>query len=354
MYGLKGHIEPVSTKDDASAYCPAIEYNCCTEDDEQMAMRLWQTQNQKRIEEYYETYLLTVKYLLGYSTEIGKIAERIKSDSGFGDRKCVARADKYLEMNFNPHLTREVFKSLIGGLEEIARLRKGFYCGLCDAQTLQDIHYHKFNPFVDSKFALSQSFCRQLVSGTIQAAYFQTFYLKRYLETAADMINCVNNQSVDMDYEIGFIKEKQIKNCYYYQQRYFFYFCEGYCETFNMSKSTSVVEGSLPQMRKFYEMFKREKERLFESPGNNELMGSPSWEEEYIDQRIGHYANETIFFPPVDASAELQEFVIDVQSEGGVDPFFSAKGAEFGIYLAGVGNLFSGVISVLFLMVMMW
>ena len=302
-------------------------------------MRLWQSQNQRRIEEYYETYLLTVKYLLGYSTEIGKIAQKVKSDTSYGDRQCLSRANDFLDLNFSPHLTREVFKALVEGLEEISRLRKGFYCGLCDAQTQQDIHYHRFNPFVESKFTLNQNFCRQLVSGTIQAAYFQTFYFKRYLETSANLINCVTKQSIDLDYSIGFVKEKQIKNCYYYQQRYFFYFCEGYCETFNLSKSTSVVEGDLPKMRPFYELFKRERNNLFEEPNHNELMGTPTYEEEFIDSKIQHFGSEAIFFPPVNAEVEVQEFVIDVDNEGGVDPFYSSKGAAFQIVLAGVRNL---------------
>ena len=343
FYGFKGRVEPVETNAVPSLNCPNVDYNCCTPDDEELARSLWETQNKHRIEKYYEVLLYSLKYVLGFAVEVERVAKKVKANPNFGSRNCNAYADDYLTLNINTELIKEIFFSIVEGLEDIAGLRKGFYCNICDAQTQQDIHYHRFNPLVSNSFLMNQDFCRQYVSGTIQAAYFQTFYVKPYLEKATDLMSCVLNQEKNLKYDIGYFQEKTVKNCYYFQQKYFFYFCESYCENFSMIKTTSIIEGDMTQLRPFVMFFHDSKDALFDDPENNVLMGRVTYEDEFITENIGSFSKEVIFFPPMTDAVDMKEFLVDVDLEDGVNPYYSAKGAKFTIYLANV-NLWNLVI----------
>ena len=223
-------------------------------------------------------------------------------------------------------------------VEPIVPLILGFYCNLCDAQTQQDIHYYRFNPLISNHFLLSQDFCEHFVSDTIQSAYFQTFYLKPYLEKSFNLMKCIvnNKQIPNLTYNIGYMREKRVKNCYYFKEKYFFFFCEGYCEDFSLVKSSGIVEGDLSEIKPFVEFFNSYKEQLFEDPGTNVLMGGMSYEEEYLMENLGTFAKEVVFFPPMSDEVDLKGFQIDVSIDSGVNPYFSAEDSQFSIAIAGV------------------
>lgn len=73
-----------------------------------------------------------MKYILGYSIEGINLAEDFKNSE---NSKCKSAAQTYTEMNMNPQITQDVYSSFVQSLENIANLRKGFYCILCDATT---------------------------------------------------------------------------------------------------------------------------------------------------------------------------------------------------------------------------
>lgn len=38
-------------------------------------------------------------------------------------------------MNLNPGTTEEIYETLVEGMNKMARIRKGFYCIICDADS---------------------------------------------------------------------------------------------------------------------------------------------------------------------------------------------------------------------------
>lgn len=124
-YGLKGHTTPVSTTENKFGYCPKIQENCCTPDDEERIVNYWYTDNKHRIEKYYENFLYAIKFLLGYGIQVEQVAKRVKEDSNFGARNCTAAADDFLELNLNAELIKEVFFAIVEALEKVSDLRRG-------------------------------------------------------------------------------------------------------------------------------------------------------------------------------------------------------------------------------------
>lgn len=70
-YGLTGMSTP---NGGVHKYCPSISKNCCTPDDQTLSMQLWTSENQYIVEKYYETYLYSIKYILGFSVEAIKMS----------------------------------------------------------------------------------------------------------------------------------------------------------------------------------------------------------------------------------------------------------------------------------------
>lgn len=128
-YGLSGISKPSSV---AHPYCPHLKKNCCSVNDATLSLEFWNSQSRKIIETYYETYLISLKYILGYSVEGTNLAEDFRDSE---NETCREASEKYFEMNLNPKITEDVYRTFVMGLERLGELRKGFYCVLCDANT---------------------------------------------------------------------------------------------------------------------------------------------------------------------------------------------------------------------------
>lgn len=70
-------------------------------------------------------------------------------------------------------------------------------------------------------------------------------YFKRYLENLNVLMNCVTKSNQLVFYEISIDKKTEIRNCYYFNKKYFFFFCEKYCENFDLTKPDPIFDGDI-------------------------------------------------------------------------------------------------------------
>lgn len=332
-YGLTGLSAPAPA---LHAYCPMITENCCSPEDVQTSMTMWNTEYRPRVERYYEVYLYSVKYLLGFSQEGALLA---KDYANSQTSNCKKAAVDYGKMNLNPKVTSEIFKAFVLSLQKMGDVRRGFYCNMCDARLQKQLadYWAIVNIFYRDRIYYSQDFCKKLVEATIRASYYTVFYLKRYAENMAIMINCKSGNTTKLEFSIDFWTKQQVKNCYYFKNKYFFFFCERYCEKFHLVKPSDILDGNIKQLRKFVEHIKDTRKKVFYYPTNNILMDGLTYEESYLEDYFEEASKMEVFITSTMDQVKLDKFKTDVVYTGGMDPFESVDKSGYALVLARVG-----------------
>lgn len=345
-YGLEGYsTAQVSTH----KYCPMITQNCCTAADETTSMQLWNNQVKYTVERYYETYLYSIKYILGFSQEVYRLAQDYEKSE---NSTCKNAANDYISMNFNVKITQDIYKSFVTSLEKMGDIRRGFYCIMCDGRTqakLKDF-WATTNLFYRDRIYFSKEFCRKLVDNTIRSSYFTVYYLKRFAENMVTLINCKTGNNTSLEYEIPFTTKQQVKNCYYFKDKYFFFFCENYCEKFHLTRANAIFDGDLGELKKFVEHVMATRQSAFYYPSNNILMDGVGFEEDYLKYYYSEVLKDTVFYRPTTQQVMLDKFKTDVVYYGGMDPWESCENSLYQLVLASAGLAKAFVISVIVLL----
>lgn len=348
-YGLTGRS---SAELNTHRYCPLITENCCTEDDEVTSMFLWTNEYKDKVERYYEVYLYSIKYILGFSQEILSLAKDYEKSTNL---QCKTAALDYIQMNINPKVTTEIYKSFVVALEKIGDLRRGFFCTLCDARTqarLRDF-WAITNIFYQDRIYFSKEFCRKLVDNTIRSSYFSVYYLKRYTENLSSLMNCKSGNTTQLVYDVPFWTRQQVKNCFFFKNKYFFFFCERYCEKFHLTKPSQIFDGDLPQLKKFVDHIMKFREQVFYYPKNNILMDSGIGAPElFLEDNYDEVLRNTVFFKASTSQVMLDKFKTDIVYFGGMDPWESSESSLYQIVLAGVNNI--GIIYLILTVMMIY
>lgn len=349
-YGLGGNPKPLLQ---AHQYCPSVVQNCCTPDDERSTMYMWTTDSKNKIERYYEVYLYSLKYILGYSEEGFLLARDYEKSTKI---ECKQAAADYNTMNLNPKLTLEMYNTFVTSLARMGDIRRGFYCTLCDARTqnkLEDF-WASTNLFYQDRIYFSKEFCQKLVDHTIRASYFTVNYLKRFSETLATLMNCKSGSTDKLVYDIPFWTRQQVKNCFFFKSKYFFFFCENYCEKFHLTRASDILDGDLANLKKFVDHISKYRLDVFYNPSNNILMDGMTFEESYLKDMYPEVMSDTVFFRAgSEQQVMLDKFKTDVVYYGGMDPFEAAQGSKYELVLASapVFKAFAAIISVILLWV---
>lgn len=343
-YGLTGLSVPSS---EPHKYCPGLKSNCCTLQDAENSMFLWTTDSKQRVEKFYEVYLYLLKYILGFSAEGGLLAKDFATSA---DSTCKTAANDFLEMNLNPKLTNIIYGSFADSVTSLATMRKGFYCILCDALTQQALNefWSIVSLFYSNRVYFSTEFCTTLVDKTIQSAYFASTYVKRFSEDLTTLMNCKVGGTTSMTYDVSFLERQQIKNCFFFKANYFFFFCENYCERFDLVRPSDLLDNQFLQLKKFFSYIRDNKDKAFYNPNNN-VLSAGSYEERYVTDEMEYVTSIRVFFPAATSSqVDLATYKTDVVYSGGMNPWPSVDGALYQLVIAGISIKTIGTLLCLF------
>jgi hypothetical protein len=298
-------------------------------------MYQWTSGTKAKIERYYEVYLFSLKYILGFSSEGFLLAKDYESSQ---KAECKQAAGEYQSMNLNPKLTLEMYNTYVNSLTSIGDVRRGFFCTLCDARTqsqLQDF-WSSTNIFYSDRIYFSKEFCQTLVDSTIRASYFTINYLKRYAENLSTLMACKSNATDKPSYEIAYLTRQQVKNCFFFKNKYFFFFCENYCENFHLTKASGLFDGDLVNLQKFVNYIAKYRNEVFYYPNNNILMDGMAFQESFMKDSFTDVLKDSVFFKAgSQQQVLLDKFKTDVVYRGGMNAFVPAQNSKFQLVLAG-------------------
>ena len=121
------------------------------------------------------------------------------------------------------------------------------------------------------------------------------------------LFNCESGENEQLEYIITPELRQEVKNCYFMRNKFFFYFCERYCEHFQLTKPTDLFDGNLKELRKIIDYMKVRKREVMDYPDNNILIDTTSYELNILEMNWQLVFNENLFFGPTD-----QEHLLDV------------------------------------------
>lgn len=177
-YGLTGLNKSLKR---THRFCPMITHNCCTKDDENLSLEIWNSTARPKIEKKYKTYLLSLQYLLGF-TDQGKDLEKDMVNSQ--DQKCRDAANQFNFINLTPEVVKTLFGEIYKSQKHIGEMRKSFFCLICDGRT--SLEMKNFWETDDTRYQermfFNKQFCEQIVERTILSNYYKIKYFKQYIE----------------------------------------------------------------------------------------------------------------------------------------------------------------------------
>lgn len=158
-----------------------------------------------------------------------------------------------------------------------------------------------------NKIYYDKSFCEQLVDDQIRTSYFIVYYIKPFVDNMVQLFNCENGEKEQLEYAITPEMRQEVKNCYFMRNKFFFYFCERYCEHFQLTNPTDLFDGDLKELKKVIDYMKVRKDDVLDYPHNNILTDGSSYELNVLEMNWQLVFSENLFFGPTD-----QEHLLDV------------------------------------------
>lgn len=301
-------------------FCPSIQENCCTNTDESNSMTMWKSDYMPKIQRYYEVYITTIRFILGYSQEGKKLAEDFLSS---GESRCKSFADDFYTVYSQQNLNEQILSVLTDSLEWVSNFRKGFFCLLCDGRfhRILSKNWVEEDAFTLKKIYFPKNFCSGLVEKTIDGSFFTINYLNKYVETLGGLFSCklskLNEKKLNI--EIDYWTKQHVRNCFHFKKKYFFFFCERYCENFHLTKVSAIFDGNLKSLEKFVTMITQNRENVFYSPRNNVMLSPLEYQENFLLDNLKPTAKTEIFFEEIIPELKMELKKTDVLYEDGED-----------------------------------
>lgn len=343
-YGLTGQEGPRVASDNN---CPLVSESCCTAADEQTAMKLWKEHYMPRLAKNYELYLYSVRFLLGYAHEGSLLAGDYLN---LGDQKCSELSLNFKAIYTNPTVNSKIYKLFVDSLERMADIRRGVFCVLCDSRFHKELgrNSEKGEDYSRSRLTLSKNFCSKLTQNTIQASYYSVMFLPAYVQQLSGLIECKTKTELNLTFDVEYWTRQHVKNCYYFGKKYFFFYCERYCELFSLTTSSQILDGQTRSLRKFIDHVISTRDDVFYKSRVNSLVDTNLFQTKFNEDFFEETLKTELLFPAMLKGPSLSTLRTDILFEGGYDLYLAVDQNAFPLYFDSAPRLLSAVLLALF------
>ena len=243
FYGLAGVSNPLHygrlREDMNNDFCPGIEYSCCTREDFQLTIDMW-NKNSDNIKRYVTKLFKVIQKTSILQGSLVNLAGKFKHNKS---RYCRDVDFTY----FNSAIKYdEVYFYIQNALEAFAFLQKGFYCTICDAKNHQylGIDYG----FTRRVAVVNEKFCNDLIFFFREFIMFKVFFIDPLVKNANDLFNCqagFDKYHFNFHYNTTYYN---LESCTEKGEN-----CEYLCKEFKFGSTSELFIGSL---KDYYDFFK--------------------------------------------------------------------------------------------------
>lgn len=237
----------------ASLMCGGEEpESCCSLNDETRLTKEWKNTNQMRIKPYMSAYILLMKKIFNYYEDLIVLAKYIYINPE-SSTECKDAAEQ-LVMDY---VYREEVVKFIDRLNillnNMASMRKGFYCSLCS------VYNQRFFDTQTKKIIFSNDFCENLVEFSISEIHYKAKKILPVFSKMNTIINCKDKVDSPEEVSIEFESEDvgKVDKCFdsyseHKEPLLFLSDCVDYCKKFSLSSASDIFEGSLSKLLYLY------------------------------------------------------------------------------------------------------
>lgn len=376
-YGLEGLEYPTEKR---HRFCPALRRSCCSQEDVIKSMDFWITNDRHFVERYYESFLLSIRYILGWIGEVQNLAEHFKPTGVYteakkdsriltksnvdpqnrpknggqddevvltGDDACNKAAAEVDRLKTSQSLIKADFSSIKSYISKLLETRKGFYCTLCDSDS-QEKNFklwkmiYPFDNENPDKFIFGYDFCNTFSNIAIPFVNYIFSTLKVYMDSAVTLLVCQKQKLIDMDasaeltvynrkitfenrpvYQINPKEKETFMRCYALKEKKEIFACQNFCTWFDMTTPNPVIDGDIRQIKVFVSFLKHNK-NLFRDPKNNILVEDLEGAENTLSMNWNNLFTKKNFFSSTDKFGVMDAHNSIVVREEGINPFLSS------------------------------
>ena len=251
---------------------------------------------------------------------------------------CKKASGIFSRLKMSIPIVKADYKFLVSYINQLASLRSGFYCTLCDADFQVQMNYYWEND-ANKSFYLGMSFCEKLTKIGLKFVKYMYGFFKIYIESASKLIQCkanvngVHEDNERMIFEIPAEKFEDFSECQDgSNNKEGLFTCMKFCKNFDLTSISSMIDGDVPQLMKFVEYFKKMKTH-FAYPTNNFLVNSVSDTEVLIEMNNETIDKGLVFFSSKIDSDEMNKHNTVIYNGVGVDLFEIASDNKYPLFI---------------------
>lgn len=255
---------------------------------------------------------------------------------------CQKAAGIFSRLKMSIPIVKADYKLLVKYVNSLAQLRSGFYCTLCDADFQSQTNFY-WESSVDKKFYLGSKFCSQFISIAVPFVKYMFRGFKTYIESATKLIQCklvangIANDNKQIKFEIPSDHFEDYNECQIgVNNKQGLFSCTNFCKRFDLTTISSMIDGDVPQLRRFVEFFKTHKEH-FKYPQNNFLVASVRDTETLLDLNDETIKQSTVFFSSKIDAEEMNKPNMEIHQSDGVDIFELSRDNKYPLFIESQG-----------------
>ena len=233
----------------------ATRESCCSPMSENVALGFWQSNNRVKVKLYAEGYLYTFKAILNYYENFTELAQKVR-DFPSSPAVCKTAANDFIGRYLSNDQIKEFMAKLAKAYEQLAFLRKGFYCTLCSVDSQQF-----FDP-AKQTITYANKFCENTVQAFVEEFNERNEVYMRMFNNMVTLLDCDPNKeylpdAYKLDMQLNVIHKNKVSTCYDAFQkdkdpRVFIASCKDFCGSFSLTKASEIFEGHFGKINFLY------------------------------------------------------------------------------------------------------